>query len=108
MKKHMVVKKECLSRILDCFSSREEFDDFLHMFYTLVREVTFANECARRDIENEEYAKIIMLKQLFVLGLFCKSNIEILRELIQAIEYDELTNEQIEALKEENPNSEII
>ncbi len=95
MKRYMIVKRESLKKMLDCFSSEEEFVAFSDELSALVQEITFAGTLALRNQEDQELVTTMALKQHFVLALFCKQNIEIIHELIKAVEYTEVTEQEI-------------
>lgn len=97
MKKYMMVKTKSLQNMLDCFVSGEEFTDFTDELSAAIEEIIFASQLANRNTENQDFSTMMVMKQLFVLGLFCKKNIELIHQLIRAIEYKEITKEEKEA-----------
>ena len=104
MKKNFLVKTESLKKILDCFSDHDEFREFASDLSGMIDEIIFAGHLAHRNIENDEFVIIMALKQFFVFGLFCQQNVEIIHQLINVVEYTEITEEEKKNLSKESEN----
>lgn len=89
MKRHMIVKGEVLKKVLDCFCTQDEFQDFLVDMGGLMNELNYSGQTAWRDIDNKELGNLMAMKQVFLMGQFCKDNIEVIRDLIRVVEYTE-------------------
>lgn len=93
MKKFLMVKTECLENILKCFADQEEFVTFSQQLSSAVDEITFASQVANRAIDNENLYTIMSLKQLFIIALLFKNNIELIHQMIRVVDYLEITEE---------------
>lgn len=107
MKKYMVVKTEILEKILRCFANQEEFETFAGEFGGMIEEVVFAGQVANRNIEDKELVNLMTVKQIFLLGLFCQQNLDVIHDLVSIIEYTEITEEQKKGLSKEFPKKDL-
>lgn len=94
MKKYMVVKTETLEKILNCFTEKDELDQFMLELHILIDEINFSNMLIIRSVEDSEEGTVLLLKQLFLLSVFFKKNIEVLKSIMQVVEYREVTEEK--------------
>lgn len=96
-----MIRKEVLQKILDSFSGQEEFFQFATDMNTMINEILFSGQLAYRNLENEDYVRLMVLKQFFILGLFVKENIEVLHEMINAIDFKEITHKEKNRLEKD-------
>ena len=101
MKKYLIVKNETLTALLDCFSSQEEFYDFGYDLSLLIEEIIFTGAVARREQENTEQVKLLAVKQFFLLAMFCRENMDLIKDLVNVVEYTEISEEEKQKLDDE-------
>jgi hypothetical protein len=101
MKKYLVVKADMLNKILDCFSSEQEFMDFGNELGVMIEEIVFASQLAGRNLEDKAFQNEVVLKQYFLLGLFLRNNIDTIHDLVRVIDYEEITEEDKKKLEEQ-------
>lgn len=97
-KRYYIVKTETLVKLLRCFSSQEEFHQFLHHLNSLSKEMNFIDQVIERNPDNDEAIAMLDCKKLFILSVLIKENIELIHEMIKVVEYkekSELTEEEI-------------
>lgn len=101
-KRYLLVTKETLQKIASCFASGEEMVDFARQFSDLIEEVLFSAQLAKRSGFNDDYSKLMVMKQMFMIGVFFRDNLEVLHQFIQAINYTEITKEERDKLVKDN------
>ncbi len=101
MKKYILVKPESLKKILDSFANQEEFQEFTESLSSTIDEILFTSQLASRNKEDHETYTVLCVKTLFILGLFCQQNMDIIHQIVNAIEYTDITKEQIEKISED-------
>lgn len=95
----MIVKREVLQKLLECFADQEEFIQFSADLNGMINEILFAGQLAYRNIDNEDYVRLMVIKQFFVLGVFFKENVELLHEMMKSIEFREVTQKEKDRLE---------
>lgn len=105
MKKHIIVKREALENMLNCFVDQEEFQNFSRDLCGMIEEIITSHAAASGNRDDEELVTALALKQLLVVGIFFRNNIELLHELVKAIEYHEVSPDELEDLKKKSPLS---
>lgn len=93
MKTYMVVKTETLQKMYDSFAGVEEYTDFIMDLMSLSGEISFANEFNRRTEPTDLQVGVNMAKMLLSFSLFCRGNIEVIKELIRLVEYEVVQEE---------------
>lgn len=106
MKKYMYVTNETLAKIMSCFANREELNEFAMSLSITVDEITYAASQAIREEPGTERFHSLIAKQYFHMALFCRKNIDVIHELIKAVDYSEITEEEKTRLENESIESE--
>lgn len=100
MKQHKVITQEILAKLDACFSDQEEIYTFLTSLKDVTDDLHFlillSNKVEDKDLPN------ILMKQICVFALFCRENFDLVRELVEKIDWKNMTEEQINNLKGEN------
>lgn len=83
---------ESVMKSLECFESDEEIALFASNFASVCMEVTKIGGEVMKTPEEQRalYAAGGMMKQIALIVLFYRQNIELLQELIKTIKYEEL------------------
>jgi hypothetical protein len=97
MKEYKFVSKESSHKLLEAFSSTDEMDEFMHNFSMFVKEQFWMHSTAERASVDD--AVTMFLSQLSLFTIFCRQNIELIKELVARLEVQNMTEEQIEELK---------
>lgn len=92
MKKLIVIKTTDIVKVMNCFVDHEELQDFYNQLMTLVSEIEQTHDKMMRV--DESSSLLLLAKQLFVMSIFCKENIEIIKQLIGEVKYQEITEEE--------------
>lgn len=87
----MVVKVRTLENILKCFANEDEFEEFYTAMHLMIQEISFTNQLAARSLSDEETYKTLVVKEIFLLGVFVKEHIEQLRDIINKVEFSEVS-----------------
>lgn len=93
MKKYMFVKTETLEKLVDCFASAEEMQNFIQDLHTLMHEIHYSSLSAVRE-GTEHFSLITSFKQIIQTSIFFKDNIEILQQTMRCIEFREATESE--------------
>lgn len=101
MKKYNLVHAESLKKLAGCFTSHEELCEFLEQLRGICDEIEFSDHLMRRNISDLSSLRVLMLKKLFMFTLFCKQNIEVLHDLVNKIEYTEITETERKGIHDE-------
>jgi hypothetical protein len=103
------VTAESLQRMADCFASPEELHAFLGDLTGLADEITFTNQLLVRSLDNNDtrMSLLLTMKRMFLFTIFCKENIEVLHDLIAALEYKEIGEARHQDIQKHFPDSTI-
>lgn len=105
MKTYIVIKTDCLIKMLDSFGTPEELEEFGTQLSSLIEEIIFAGNLSERNMDKPEFVRLMTMKQLFLFTLFCRNNVDLIHDLISKIDYTEITEEERnEILKTESMN----
>lgn len=97
MEKIKVFTEESLSEMSRCFSDSEELNDFINHIELMTREQSFLSDLNSR-IHNTDVIAYNFLRQVVIVTIFCREHIELIKQLISAIKYDEITEDEYQAL----------
>lgn len=100
MRKHLLVSADCFQKIAKCFSDSEEVTTFINQMSDVIEELSFTERLRERTADPNVGA-MLLLKQVCIFGMFCREHIDLLHQIISQIDYRELTEEEIEDLKED-------
>lgn len=99
--KYMVVKSEILQKIAASFSTAEEFLQFASTLQSLVKELEFGNQLIERNIEDENIVNVSILKQIFLFGVFCRANMDVVKEIVNVVEFKEISKEESDQMRKD-------
>lgn len=91
-----LVNQDSLIKLSQCFSA-EELETFINDLSNLTEEIAFTSILMKRV--DDENAANLLLKQLCIVTIFFRENVELLHEMIKSLEYRPLTEEEIKKLK---------
>lgn len=97
MEKVKVFTEESLLGISKCFSGSEELNDFINHIELMNREQLFLTELNSR-IHDPDVMAYNYLRQVVITTIFCREHIELIKQLIGALKYDEITEEEYQAM----------
>lgn len=100
MKNYMMVSKEELWGLLEAFTGQEEAEQFTSDLIGYVNECYFNLLMVPRV--DKESADILLLKNLLMLTLFYRDNIEIIQQLIMCLKGERVTQEQLDEHQKES------
>ncbi len=92
-----MVTPETIDKLIKCFESTEEVTVFLEQMKTLSDELIFNFSLMQRVDDLSSFN--VCTKIICLFSLFCRENVEIVRQLISNIEFKELTEEDMKKLK---------
>lgn len=98
MKKNLVVTSETFQKLAECFSNAEEYETFFGQMDIMIKEIHFLTEMRSRVSEND--CIYLLLRQVCALSLFVREHIDLMHQLISKLEVREMTDEDIQKLKE--------
>ena len=98
MKNYMMITQESLLKISQCFSNGEEIETFMTHFMDLTEETYFNMLLAKRT--DDDTATNLFMKQLCLLAIFCREHIELIHEMINALDCRPMSHEEIDKLGE--------
>lgn len=99
MKQFKVVTPEILSKIDKCFASVEEAEEFMQDFHHLIAELDYITQTLPRA--DKHCGTMLMFKQLCQFALFCREYPEIIQNLLRTVNYELMTEEQIQEMTKE-------
>ena len=88
MKTFIVVKGETLEKMLDAFANQQEYTDFILGLIEISEEIGFANGFVKRAGDDNLLSGVNLAKILVMFSSFCRSNMEIIQELVRQIEFE--------------------
>ncbi len=91
---HFMITKESLEKMIGCFASSEEFDKFNEELAASIDEVLFTQMIRNRKTDDTEMQTALTLKQIFIMIVFFRNNVEVLLDLIRCIDYKEISSEE--------------
>jgi hypothetical protein len=94
MKRHLLVKVSDLLKLPACFSDADEWKDFIAQVAGLISEMNYIDNLAIRNQNDEDYIYLLALKQLFILTLFYRDNIEAIQAMTKTLKFLEISEEQ--------------
>lgn len=100
MKKYMMVTTETLGKLGACFSNSEEVETFIAQMDDVINEINFLM-MLRGRVTNLESAYVV-LKQVCILGIFCREHLDLIHQLIRNIDTKEISEEDLKEFTE-NP-----
>lgn len=99
MKKNLVVTPETFQKLAECFSNAEEYETFFGQMDITIKEISFLIEMRNRVTEND--CIYLLMRQVCALSLFVREHIDLMHQFISKIEVREMTDEEMEKLKEQ-------
>ena len=99
--KYMVVKTEILQKIAGCFASLDEFNEFTSNLQALIKELQFGNQLIERHLDNVDVITVSLLKQIFLFGVFCRQNMDVVKEIVNYVDFEEISKEQSERMRKD-------
>ena len=96
MKKYMVVTSETLTNLGKCFSTIEELETFVLHLDELGKEIMFST--ILRNKVGKDNLTYVVLKQISILALFCRENMELMQQLVNRVEYKEISEDEAEEI----------
>jgi len=99
MKQFKVVTPEIISKIDKCFASQQEAEEFMLDFHHLISELDYITRTLPKA--DKRCGTMLMFKQLCQFSLFCREYSEIIQNLLRTVNYELLTEEQIQEMTKE-------
>lgn len=101
-KYYNVVTLENLKKLADCFSDGDEFETFMSHVADLSNEMYFNFLLLPRVDTNSGVT--VAMKQVFAIALFVREHMELINELVRAVECQKMTKEQVDELEGRESN----
>ncbi len=98
MKSYRIVKIETIEKMMACFSSESEYQEFGLNLNQLAQELQYLGLIMVRDSEKISQ---MLAKQTFNFAMFCRDNIELIQELVKSVNYSVVSEEYVENLVKE-------
>lgn len=98
MKKYKVITQKTVNKIGECFTDKEEAIDFITSLDFLAEEMVFAKQYRERSQERSSATSLAM--QIIAFTDFCRERMDMLNQLVGALKFDEMTEEEIKRLED--------
>lgn len=79
------ISRETLISLAKCFESSEEASEFYNQLHSTITDILNIKKDV--DLETEKSIQSFLC-QSFMISLFCKKNIELIREMIKFVDYE--------------------
>lgn len=99
MKKYLHITMDTVENITKCFSDDEELVFFIDSINNLCNELSYTIESSKRT-NNDALRGGLAIKQICVLALFFREYIEVMHEIVKAMNLEEVTEEEFKKLKD--------
>lgn len=94
----MIMKKESLRKLADAFSNFEETQTFMNDVFNLTEELHFT-QLMVKHVDGENVTNLF-LKQICIITIFFREHMELIREFIQRLEFQNISEEELKKMKE--------
>ena len=95
---YKMVEGKALKEMHACFSNEEEFSEFITELDIISREIQFLS-MFRDRVDNSE-ALLVYMKQICVITIFYKNNMELIREFINKLEHRDIDEDEMREILE--------
>lgn len=104
MEKHFLVKESMLYKVGESFSDINELFEFMDNLAEMIQQISKSSYFAINTVLTTREKGLVLLQQLFTFAVFCRNNIEEIREMISKVDYIELTEDEIKGILERFQN----
>jgi hypothetical protein len=106
MKKHIIVSKQKIIELLNCFADRTEFVEFCTNLTILADQIVQSHNQALELAETDENGLLIASKIVATFAMFCRENMELVQQLAKHVEYYVVNDEELSKALEMSKNQE--
>lgn len=102
MRNFKMVTAQSLQKLAECFTDSEELTTFLSHLNDLTEELVFQNLLAKQVTRiHEDNAVVVYMKEICILCLFLREHMELIHQLIQAIDTKTIDEDEMKTMMSE-------
>lgn len=99
MKKYLHISMDTVDKVCDCFCDDAEMMNFVSSIDSLSNELSYIVESGKRA-RDDALRGGLAIKEICVLALFFRENIELVNQIVNTMHLEEVTEEEFKKLKD--------